>query len=481
MAETSGPERLSPLELQVLLWDDFGWSGDIGALAILNGAGLLDDDGNVRIDVVRRRIEAKLHLVPRFRQRLYRPRRGLGWPLWVDSASFDLADHIRVHPLPAQADEAQLLLAYEELARRRLDPTRPLWELWLLPGLPQGRVGLFVKLHHTIADGIAGVAAFGVLLDLASDAITPAAPPPWTPAPAPTAVDLLQDNVRRRVHGLDRALSSLAHPTGTLRQARAVWPAWREFFAEQRAPRTSLNRPIGAERRLALIGSRLDQAKQIAHAYDAKINDVVLAAVAAGLRELLIGRGELVDQLTLRAMVPISLHREQRGRASGNQDGSMVVPLPIGEPDHVRRLQLITAETAKRKTKAHPQMGSGIFRFAGAQRVFLRLFARQRLMNISVTNVPGPPAPLYLAGTPLLELFPVVSLVANFTLIVAVLSYAGQLNITAVADRNSCPDVEVFAQGVRNALDDLARSVLVLPVGRVGAKKSITAVPAPLN
>ena len=218
-------------------------------------------------------------------------------------------------------------------------------------------MGLFVKLHHTIADGVAGVAAFGVLLDLASDANTPAAPP-WTPAPAPTAVDLLQDNVRRRVHGLDRALSSLAHPTGTLRQARAAWPAWREFFAERRAPRTSLNRPIGAERRLALIGSRLDHAKQIAHAHDAKINDVVLAAVAAGLRELLRDRGEQVDQLTLRAMVPISLHREQRGRASGNQDGSMVVPLPIGEPDHVRRLQLIAAETAKRKTKAHPQMAA---------------------------------------------------------------------------------------------------------------------------
>ena len=133
MAETSGLERLGPLELQVLLWDDFGWSGDIGALAILDGASLLDDDGNVRIDAVRRRIASKLHLVPRFRQRLYRPRRGLGWPLWVDSASFDVADHVRVHPLPAPADEAQLLLAYEQLARRRLDPTRPLWEMWLLP------------------------------------------------------------------------------------------------------------------------------------------------------------------------------------------------------------------------------------------------------------------------------------------------------------------------------------------------------------
>ena len=139
----------------------------------------------------------------------------------------------------------------------------------------------------------------------------------------------------------------------------------------------------------------------------------------------------------------------------------MVVPLPIGEPDHVRRLQLIAAETARRKTNAHPQMGSGIFRFAAAQRVFLHLFARQRLFNLSVTNVPGPPMPLYLAGAPLLEMFPVVSLVANLTLAVAVLSYAGQLNITAVADQDGCPDLEVFAQGMRGALDELAQSTLL--------------------
>ena len=254
--------------------------------------------------------------------------------------------------------------------------------------------------------------------------------------------------------------SSLAHPGGMLRGSRATWPAWREFFAEQRAPRTSLNRPIGADRRLALIGTRLDVARQIAHTHDTKVNDVVLAAVAGGLRELLRGRGEHVDQLALRAMVPVSLHRRQPGQASGNQAGSMVVPLPIGEPDHVRRLQLIAAETARRKTNAHPQMGSGIFRFAAAQRVFLHLFARQRLFNLSVTNVPGPPMPLYLAGAPLLEMFPVVSLVANLTLAVAVLSYAGQLNITAVADQDGCPDLEVFAQGMRRALDELAQSTL---------------------
>ena len=460
MAETRRLERLTASDLFVLLWDDFGWSGDIGALAILDGITLLDHDGRVRIEAVRRQLEPRLHRVPRFRQLLYRPPRGLGWPLWVDAPSFDLADHVRVHPLAAPADLAQLLQACEELARRRLDPARPLWEVWFLPGLPERRVGLFLKLHHAMADGIAGVAAFGALLDRTADAPTPVAPP-WTPAPIPTPGELLYDNLHRRAQGLGRAWSSLAHPSRTLRRARAAWPTWREFFAEQHAPRTSLNRPIGADRRLAIVGSHLELAKQIAHEHHAKVNDVVLAAVAGGLRELLASRGEPVEQLALRAMVPISLHREQPGQASGNQDGSMAVPLPLGERDPVRRLQLIAAQTAARKHKAHPQAGSGPFRFALAQRAFLRFFARQRLVNISVTNVPGPPVPLYLAGARLLELFPVVSLAGNLTLAVAVLSYAGQLNLTAVADRDGCADVAVFAQGVQSALDELARLVLV--------------------
>ena len=460
MAETRRLERLTASDLFVLLWDDFGWSGDIGALAILDGITLLDHDGRVRIEAVRRQLEPRLHRVPRFRQLLYRPPRGLGWPLWVDAPSFDLADHVRVHPLAAPADLAQLLQACEELARRRLDPARPLWEVWFLPGLPERRVGLFLKLHHAMADGIAGVAAFGALLDRTADAPTPVAPP-WTPAPIPTPGELLYDNLRRRAQGLHHSWTSLAHPTRTLRRARAAWPTWREFFTEQHAPRTSLNRPIGADRRLAIVGSHLELAKQIAHEHHAKVNDVVLAAVAGGLRELLASRGEPVEQLALRAMVPISLHREQPGQASGNQDGSMAVPLPLGERDPVRRLQLIAAQTAARKHKAHPQAGSGPFRFALAQRAFLRFFARQRLVNISVTNVPGPPVPLYLAGARLLELFPVVSLAGNLTLAVAVLSYAGQLNLTAVADRDGCADVAVFAQGVQSALDELARLVLV--------------------
>jgi hypothetical protein len=139
----------------------------------------------------------------------------------------------------------------------------------------------------------------------------------------------------------------------------------------------------------------------------------------------------------------------------------MMVPLPLGEPDPVRRLGLIAAETAARKHKARPEAGSGIFRFVAGQRVWYRQFPRQRSVNLVVTNVPGPPVPLYLAGARLLELFPMMPTMGNLTLVVAVLSYAGQLNLTAVADRDGCPDVEVFAQGVRATLDDLARSVLV--------------------
>ena len=456
MAETRRLQRLSASDIFFLSWDDFGWSGYIGALAILDGTRLLDRDGCLRIQEVRQKLEPRLHLVPRFRQRLYRPRRGLGWPLWVDAPTFDLADHVRVQPLPPPGDEAGLLAACARLYRRRLDRTRPLWEAWLLPGLPERRVGLLLRVHHTMIDGVAGMAALGALLDLDAGAPSPVAPP-WAPGPTPTAGELLRDNLRRRLRGLGRGLSSLARPR---RPRPGSLGVWREFFAE-RTPRTSLNRPIGAKRRLAVVRGRLDVAKQVAHAHRAKVNDVVLAAVAGGLRQLLAARGEEVENLVLRVMVPVSLHHEPPGSARGNQGSVMLVPLPLGEPDPVRRLELIAADTAARKGRARPQTGSGILGVAAVQRAWYRFLARQRTINLVVTNVPGPPVPLYLAGARLLELFPVAAIMGNIILGVAVFSYDGQLNLTAIADRDTCPDVEVFAQGVRGALDELARSVLV--------------------
>jgi diacylglycerol O-acyltransferase len=449
-------ERLTAQDLSMLWPDDVGWPQDIGALVILEGRSLLGPDGRVRIDDVRHAIEARLHLIPRFRQRLYMPRLGLGWPLWVDAPDFDIADQVNVRPVPAPGDEAQLLRVLEQLRRRPWDRSRPLWQMWLLPGVSDGRVGLYIRVHHAIADGVAGVATLGAILDA-----HPRPPvtrvPPWKPAPLPSTRALLRDNLQRRRTELARVLSTLAHPVTTARRVRTAWPAVHETLAAERAPRTSINRPIGSGRRFVVVRSRLDLVRQVARTHDAKINDVLAAAVAGGLRDLLHSRGERVDHVVLRAYVPVSLHREQPGQARGNRDGMMAIPLPIGVPDPSSRLRLIAAETAKRRRRARPAAGT-LLRGGLIQRAFLRVMAHQRWANAYIANVPGPPVPLYFAGVQVVEVFPVVPLIGNITIGVGALSYADQFNITTVADRDECPDVEVFVQGIRDSLDGLRQA-----------------------
>jgi diacylglycerol O-acyltransferase / wax synthase len=452
--ETPKIERLTAADLMSVWPEDKGWPQDIGALAVLDGDRLLDADGRVRIDALREQIGRRLHQVPRFRQLLCVPGFGLGWPLWVDAPSFDIAEHVGVFPVPPPADDTEVLRACETLRRSTLPRWRPLWEMWFLPGLSDRRVGLLMRMHHAIADGIAGVATLGAFVDAEPDPPETAAPP-WTPAPAPTRRDLLVDNLGRRREQAERALAPLAHPVDTLRKMQRSVPAMRELFAEERAPRTSVNRRIGSDRRLAIISSRLDVAKEIAHAHDAKVNDVLLTVVARGYRALLQSRWEPVDDLVLRAFVPVSLHQEQPGQAQGNIDAAMVVPLPIGEPDDARLLERIAAESAERKTKTRPSGGS-LFRSVAIQRAFLNYTPYQRMMNAYVADVPGPPVPLYFAGAPIRELFPLVPILGNMTIGVGALSYGDQFNITVVGDRQLCPDLGVFVDGVQRALATLA-------------------------
>lgn len=433
-------------------WGDEVWPQEIGALAVLDGKRLLDPDGRFRIEVVREAIQSRLHLVPRFRQLLHVPRRGLGGPLWVDAHSFDLADHVQVAPLPAQADEAQLLEAIERLQRQRLDRTRPLWGMWFLPGLAEGRIGLFVKMHHVIADAIAGVATLGMLLDPAAEAtVVPGAP--WVPAPGPTTRDLLADNLRRQVQAFGRILPRLGRPVTGLQHALIAWQAMHEFLAEGPVPQTSLDRVVGPDRSLAPIRTTLDQVKKVARAHHAKANDVLLSVAAGGLGGLLREREEPVEGLIVRAAVPVSLRTGQAGAPRGNLVGEMIVPLPLGVSDPSRRLRQIAAETAKRKVRTPPSVGT-LLRSRIVRRAAEKAIEHQRV-NVATADVPGPSLPLYLAGAPVLDLFPLLALLARTSVGVGAMSYAGQFNIMVVADRDTCPDIEVLAASMRDELHAL--------------------------
>ncbi len=452
-------QRLTP-EDEIMLWPDQIWPQDIGGLVILDGGNLFDAEGRFKIDAVRQAVAGRLHLLPRFRQLLYVPPRTQGGSLWVDAPSFNLAEHIQAVPVPPPGGEAELLRIAEQLVGDRLDRARPLWQMWFLTGLADKRVGWFVKVHHCIADGIAGVATFGTFLDVTPDSIA-SSPQPWTPAPAPTDAELLADN-RRRVQGeRRRRLGLLAHPVGNVRQMVAGWPAMRELLAEPALP-TSLDRTVGAGRTLALVRSRLEVVKAVAQSCDAKVNDVLLAAIAGGLRSLLQHRRAPVGGTVIRVYVPITLRPlGQRGEARGNQIAQMVVPLPIGDPDPVQRLRQIALETAKRKARSRPSVGKMPHRGIAA-RAFLKLIDRQHV-NVTTADLPGPRVLLYLAGARLFEVFPLLPLIGKVSLGIGALSYAGQFNITIVVDRDAYPDLEFFVSGMREELAALASSAGIGP------------------
>jgi WS/DGAT/MGAT family acyltransferase len=453
-------DRLTSLD-RLMVAASRRWPQDIGALAILDGTSLLDPAGDLRIGAIRAAIASRLPLVPRFRQVINAPRRGRGGPLWVDAARFDIHDHVVVCPLASGTDERGLLAVTERLRSERFDPSRPLWRMWFLPGLPGMRVAMFVKLQPAIADGMAAMTTIAALLDADPDA--PIAPlSPLTPTPARSDRDLFRDNLHRHLRAVGRAGSTLIRPRTTLRHARETWPAIREQFAEQPATRTSLDRMVGPDRSLAVIRTTLDDVKAVAHAHDATINDVLLAFAAGGLRAVLRGRSEPVDRITLRTYVPVSLSLRRSGPQQGNLIAQMAVPLPMRDSDAADELRRIAGETATRKARARTSLGT-LIRGRFARRLMLFAVMRQRV-NVTTASIPGPTMPLYLCGARLLEVFPVLPLIANEPLGVGALSYAGQFTVGVVADRDAYPDLDVFMAGAREQLQELGVSPHAVPM-----------------
>jgi WS/DGAT/MGAT family acyltransferase len=453
-------ERLTSAD-EVMILAGETWPQDIGALAIIDAGGLLDRDGRFAIEVVRRAVAGRLHLVERLRQRLHVPRAGLGGPLWVDAPDFDLENHVRVASVDPPGGELELLAAVERLRRHRLDPGRPLWEMWFLTGLEQACVGMYVRAHHAIADGMAGISILGCFLDVDPDA-PPAVPEPWSPRPMPSDEVLNSDERTRRRDLRSRRANLVAHPGRTLAHAAEALPALRELFAEPALPPTTLDRRVGDRRTVALVRADLELMRAAAHAGGAKVNDALLVVLAGGLRRLLRSRGEPIDEgEVVRAYVPVSLRRGNYDGARGNEIAQMMVPLPIGVPDPADRLRVIAAETARRKARTRPSVGG--MRFTGPLgRAMLGLINRQRV-NVETADLTGPPVPLYLGGARVVEVFPLLPLIGRVSIGVGALSYAGRFNIAAVGDGDTQSDIEVLACGMREELECLKRRAKSTP------------------
>jgi len=442
------------VEDQLMLRMSGAWPQDIGALAILDGAGLFDERGRFRIDAARDVVASRLHLVPRLRQVIRVPRRGRGGPYWADAQAFDLTRHVRELPIEAPAGEAELLTAVEDLRARRFERRHPLWGMWFLTGLADGKVAMFVKLHHTIGDGLAAMSIISTFLDLAPTGPAPSAPSPWVPRPAFRPSELVADNLRRRLSTMVRVGHVLARPTTLIRTLRTEWPALRELLAEAPGDRTSIDRIVGQGRRLALVRSGYRTVRRAGRARGASVNDVLLSATAAGISRLLMSRGERVAGTTVRAYVPVTLRHRLRGPQHGNEIAQMAVPLVLGEASPVDRLHHIALETRRRKARRRPSLGS-VFHGRLVARLLLKLVIAQRV-NVTTASIPGPRRPAFFAGSRVLEVFPVLPLVGNEPIGVGAVSYGDTFNIGIAVDHDAVPDVEELATGVRDELAALA-------------------------
>jgi WS/DGAT/MGAT family acyltransferase len=428
----------------------------------------------LRIDDLRALVSDRLHLLPRMRRRVVWPPFDLDRPHWEDDPAFDLGNHLDVVTAPAPGDDDVLRRIAADTWSEPLDRAHPLWHMRFVNGLDAGRVALIERTHHALVDGVSGVDIAAVLLGTNPEP-SPPTPRPWSPAPPETlterAVGAIRDEAGDWTGVVSGAASTLVHPSMLRSAARTVADIASTLAADGLARRSSLNEPSGGgARRLAWIRSRLDQVKEAGARAGATANDVVLAAVAGGIRAALIARGEAVEpDATLHVLVPVSIRRADEHGSLGNRVTGLVVPLPIGVVDPTERLTAIAAETARHK--AGPEAGATAALVGAIDHLpppLVRWIApvvhHQPLINLVVTNVPGPDVPLYLLGSRMLEAFPIVPLVGNLSVGVAILSYAGALNLGLTADETTCPDLDVLVDGIEHSLHVLCAGACSAPL-----------------
>jgi diacylglycerol O-acyltransferase / wax synthase len=434
-------------------------------------------------------VESRLHLVPRYRQRLAFVPLGQGRPVWVDDPHFNLAYHVRHTALPQPGDEDRLKRLAGRVFSQALDRNRPLWEMWIVEGLSEGRFAILSKTHHALVDGVSGVDIMNVLFDTSPEPM-PVAPPDheWVPAPLPTGTQLLADALLERATVPQEMIRGVR---AVLRGPRTVAKRVGEglvglgalaWAGLQAAPPSRFNVPIGPHRRFTWVQADLDEFKSVKNALGGTVNDVVLAAVAGGLGSYLRTHGEDTEDKELRAMVPVSVRADIERGALGNKVAAMWAPLPVGILDPVQRLRTVSESMREIKESGQAvgaQVLAGLSGFAPTTIMSqaARLQARQRMFNLVVTNVPGPQIPLYVQGRELQALYPMVPLAENTALGIAIMSYNGQLNFGLSGDYDRLSDLDTLADDLRASIDELLAAAAPgprRPSGRRGRPRGRT-------
>jgi WS/DGAT/MGAT family acyltransferase len=411
-------------------------------------------------------IRGRLHLVPRYRQRLAVPPLETGRPVWVDDVSFNLEYHVRHTALPEPGDDDQLLMLAARIFSQRLDRAKPLWEMWFVEGLEANRFALVNKTHHALIDGISGVDLMTVLFDLEPVPRRVEGGEEWQPEPAPSPLDLMAAGVRGTLRGAvdlaTRAASAATRPEDSLRQAREAVEGLGEvvWAGLNPAPDTPLNLEIGPHRRIAVVRNDLADFKAIKNELGGTVNDVVLTVVAGALRRWLHSRGVRTEGLELRGLVPVSIRAADERGQLGNRIAAMRAPLPVYIGDPVARLRFVRAamdglKQSKQAVGAEVMAGVQSFAPPTVLAQASRIAFSTRLFNLIVTNVPGPQIPLYLLGRELQDLFPIAFLPDRHALAVAIVSYNGMLNFGLLADYDAIPDLDVIEEGLAAARDEL--------------------------
>lgn len=415
-------------------------------------------------------IRSRVHQLPRLRQRLLYPPLGCGTPFWVDHHEFDIHRHVRRIALPAPGSEPQFRALVGELLAPPLDRSKPLWELILVEGFEEDRFAIVYKTHHAMADGISAVDIGMLLFDVEPNATPGRDEVPWSPTPTPSRRALLGRagaGVGGTLAGAVRWLRrALAEPGRAARRAAdGLAGLWEVTWNLARpAPRMSFNTGPGPGRSFSWATFDLADFKRLKNALGGTVNDVTLAVAAGAMRGWLLERGEAVDGLELKALVPVSIRTENEHGELGNKLTAMRGPLPVGVADPVQRLGAVTAAMDSLKASKQPLGAEAIWGLNDWFRDFApplllgptaAINFSTRLFNLLVTNFPGPQMPFYVLGRELTAIYPVGFLAHRHALAIAILSYNGQVSFGLLADPEALPDAERIAGHLGAALDEL--------------------------